>query len=616
MKKVAELIQRREWIAAEARLIKLKNKSPFDHQLLFNLSYVFNEQGKVDEAISALRQCLAVAPEYIPAMLNISILLMRIGEQKQALRYAQMATFKQPNEASLHYHLSLLWKACKNSAYALEAVDNALRLKPQSAPWRVHRMQLLSTLQRDEEAANEANRLKLIPEYAENLEVLHTLNSFHAAFSEWEKVRHCIKALVTAISRPEAALNPASLMMSLDVPSTLIRLARNATKDLPARQRPPRKWRGGRMTIGYLTTDVREHPVAQMLFDVLPHHDHERFEIVLIRLAPSDGSEIADKIASMMDRVIDLIGVADVMAALKIQEAGIDIIIDLMGLTAGHRTDLLAMRPCATQILWLGCPVSTGCTHYDAFIVDDVVAPSGYEEFCSEPLLRLSCCYHPISQGLHNQNSTLTREHLGIPRDAPLIGLLQQPNRIRPEFIEMMARVFARHPSAHLMIRVKLDSIAHVKAQLTEWGILPEQIHFLQHFKHRDDYLRVVSLIDLILDSYPYGGHSTMGEALSLGTPVLTCYGHTIHGRVAASMMHELELYDLVTTSPEEQRDMLDRLLAQPDLLAIWKQRFKNASMLSPDTRHIRLVRELENAYGATLRSATKLDRLQIDEPV
>lgn len=604
MKKIAGLIQRQEWAVAETHLSSLKTKDPFNPEVLFSLSYVLNAQGKVDAAINALRQCHGAAPKYVPAMLNLSVLLMQIGERKPAIHFAQMAIREKPNEANLHYHLSLLWKACRNSQYSLEAVDNALRIKPQTAMWMAHRMQLLTTLKRDQEAAAEAKRMLRIPEHSENLEALQTLNLFHASNSEWAAIVPHIDALKRAVSLPGAALNPTSVMMSMDFPDILLKLARTSAEAYPVRARPSRTWLAGKITIGYFTADVRDHPVAQMLLEVISRHNRENFEIVLIRLAPSDNSSIAQRIAALFDREIDIHDVPDHIAAQMIQTAGIDVIVDLMGLTQGHRMDLLAMRPCSTQILWLGCAVSTGCTHYDAFLVDSIVAPAGYENFCSEPFVRLPTCYHPISPGLYDRDSQLTREQLGLPNDGIVVGLLQQPNRIRPEFIEGVARLLARFPKVHFIMRVKKDAQSSALSQLTNWGMNAEQIHFILHFSKRSDYLHTMSLIDIALDSFPYGGHSTVGEALSLGTPVLTCTGNTIHSRVAASMMHQMGLFDLVTNSPEDQRAMLGQLLESPNLLSFWKNRFAIASRKPQEERHDKLVRGLEDAYAGILATA------------
>jgi predicted O-linked N-acetylglucosamine transferase (SPINDLY family) len=56
-------------------------------------------------------------------------------------------------------------------------------------------------------------------------------------------------------------------------------------------------------------------------------------------------------------------------------------------------------------------------------------------------------------------------------------------------------------------------------------------------------------LADLYLDTAPYNAHSSASDALLTGLPVLTLRGESFAGRVASSMLHALDLDELVTDS-------------------------------------------------------------------
>ena len=53
---------------------------------------------------------------------------------------------------------------------------------------------------------------------------------------------------------------------------------------------------------------------------------------------------------------------------------------------------------------------------------------------------------------------------------------------------------------------------------------------------------------DLYLDAWPCNAHTTAGEALWVGVPVVTLIGDTFAQRVAASLLHTLQLDELVCT--------------------------------------------------------------------
>jgi protein O-GlcNAc transferase len=603
MKLVAEFVKQKQWGKAEQRLKEILAQRPSDAIAHFNLSYVLNQLGRNEEAIAALRRCIHITPTYLPALINLATLHEQVEDYKTALKFAIAAVKIAPRDAERHQQLSIIWSCLRNAHYALEANTNALALRPNAIEWRIRQMELLAFLKRPDDALSEAYRILASPGHSDNLGALLTINSILRDRSDWTGLSAIQTSLMQALKKPDARANPSSLMLSIDDPELIYRIGvRDAEltlkKRLPRMRAPTQTCdTSTRLVLGYLTADIREHPVAQMLLDILKRHDRARFEIVLLAIAPVGDSAIATSVSALFDRTLDLTQDTNFQAADRIRKGGINILIDLMGATSGARADILRVRPCETQLLWLGCPVTTCTESYDAFLVDEVIAPAGYEAHCSEPLFRLPCCYHPISYGLRPTPSVADRESFRLPSQGIIVGLLQACSRITSEFIERLARAIAPHPEAHLLLRVNVKYRESASRCLAEWGIPQHRIHFIQHIKDRSDYLRLIELLDLAIDSHPYGGHSTTGEALSLGVPVLAYAGRCIHSRVGASMMQDMGLSDLVTTSLEDQMDTLGQLLRNPEKLSQWKRRFASAANQPADIRHARLTKALEDAY-------------------
>ncbi len=64
-----------------------------------------------------------------------------------------------------------------------------------------------------------------------------------------------------------------------------------------------------------------------------------------------------------------------------------------------------------------------------------------------------------------------------------------------------------------------------------------------------DRHLARLSLADLFLDSYPVNAHTTAGDALRMGVPLLTLSGEPFISRVAGSLLNYLGLPELIATS-------------------------------------------------------------------
>lgn len=65
-------------------------------------------------------------------------------------------------------------------------------------------------------------------------------------------------------------------------------------------------------------------------------------------------------------------------------------------------------------------------------------------------------------------------------------------------------------------------------------------------------YLRVMSKVDICLDTYAWSGHTTACESLWLGVPVVTFYGDRPSSRLCSSVLRQLGLSYLSATSIDD----------------------------------------------------------------
>ncbi len=604
MNAASAALKAQRWEEARRLLSEAKLLTPFDPDILYNLGIVAHQLGDSHGAITWWKQTLGADPRNVAALANIGAVLFNLGHEHEGLRHTIMAVERDPRNLTLLINLALAWMKVGGAQPALEAIDKAMALSPRHVHLLTMRLECLTNLARYNEARAVAIELLSMHQPAIHPDALCVLVDIAAQQSDWPTLAIYQDHVRQAAVAPGTMFNPTMFMFGTDDPQLLFEVgAMNPESRIPT-PRPARSWSSGRICIGYLSADFREHPVAQMLLAVLQHHDRKRFRIVLVNAAPIDDSPVARLLLANVDAQVDITADDTLAARQRVLASGIDVLIDLSGTTQGNRQQLLQTRPCPAQLLWLGCPTTTGKLHYDALMIDSIVAPPGYDTWCHEPLLRLPCCYHPISAGLDSGGSQLTRDSLGIPRDAVLVGMLQMPNRVRPPFIQVVVGVLARHPAVHLILRVIKDSQDQVLAQLAASGLPAGRVSFAPRFPERSDYLQLLRHLDLMIDSHPYGGHSTSGEAMSLGTPVLTLAGTSIHTRVAASMLHELGLGDLATHSMPQFSETLDALLGDPTRLAEWKRRFTAARAQPADQRHRRLAAALESSCETVLRAA------------
>ena len=83
----------------------------------------------------------------------------------------------------------------------------------------------------------------------------------------------------------------------------------------------------------------------------------------------------------------------------------------------------------------------------------------------------------------------------------------------------------------------------------------------------QDEHIARLRCADLVLDTLPYGAHTTGVDALWAGVPTLTCRGATFAGRVGASLLLQAGLPQLIADSRDAYQGKLLELVANPGAL-------------------------------------------------
>jgi tetratricopeptide (TPR) repeat protein len=130
-------IDKRDYAAAEPLLRKLVEREPASYVAWFDLGFVENALGKVDESIAAYRKSVAAKPEVFESNLNLGLQLAKTG-QPDAEQFLQAATDLKPTshvaEGQYRAWLSLAETIEKSKPEeALDAYWHAASLQPKEA---------------------------------------------------------------------------------------------------------------------------------------------------------------------------------------------------------------------------------------------------------------------------------------------------------------------------------------------------------------------------------------------------------------------------------------------------------------------------------------------------
>ncbi len=361
---------------------------------------------------------------------------------------------------------------------------------------------------------------------------------------------------------PDSALSPNITAILFDDPALQRAAAErycaqyfNRLMPLP----PPSPYTHEKVRVGYLSSDFHAHATAWLIAELFSLHDRQRFEVYAYSYGVEDNSLIRERLRQQADHFIVLNALTPAQCAERIRADEIDILIDLKGHTTGARLDILAHRPATRQLHWLGFPATTGALFIDAFIADCVTVPNGSERAFTEKVLRLPHTYQ-INDRQKKASKPLAKSAYGLPDKGLIFASFNQTYKITPEIFDVWCKLLQSVPDSVLWL-LESNTFAPnaLRGEAAKRGIDPTRLHFAPSAA-QEDHLARYGVVDLALDTFPVGGHTTTSDALWSGVPVVTMAGQSFVSRVAASLLTAAELPQLVTNNLDDYKALALRL--------------------------------------------------------
>jgi predicted O-linked N-acetylglucosamine transferase (SPINDLY family) len=303
-----------------------------------------------------------------------------------------------------------------------------------------------------------------------------------------------------------------------------------------------------KIKIGFIGADYFSQATAYLLTEAVAHIDRTRFVVIAYDygLAPED--HLRTRAFAAYDEVVSIHDLSDTAAAERIHGDGIEVLFSIKNLT-NARLGILARRPAPLQVHFLYFPGTSGMPFFDAFVADEIVVPPALEYGYSEKIWRIDGCYQP-----NDDTRPLPRESnkvdWSLPPDAIVLANMSQGYKITPNIFDLWMRILRNNPSCILWLLA--DNNAAVSQRLgneaAQRGVNPNRLYFSPRMSTQDHLTRLLCA-DLIIDTFPYGGHTLTSDALWAGTPVVTLAGETYASRVAASLLTHVGMPELVTYS-------------------------------------------------------------------
>jgi len=556
--------------AAEASFAQALKYAPGHAQILLQLGNALSAQGRFDDAATYFMQSLKADFAQLAAHFNLGNALREMGKPVQAAVCYREALKLAPTDADTHNNLGNVLREMGKLDEAIACYREALRLNPKLHHARAH--------------------------------LLHQRQHI----CDWDGLDEEIAEIRRVVAQePQAQVSPFAF---LALPGTTAAEQRQCAENWVASRYKSMMEQGLRLNyqharqakpklkIGYLSADFRRHPLAALISEVIELHDRNHIESHAYCYAPDDGSAERKRLEQAFDHFHDILPISQYQAAEQIHEDGIDILVDLTGFTQTSRSGILALRPAAIQVNWLGFPGSMGAPFIDYLLTDRIITPPEQAQHYSEQLAYLPDTYQPNDRK-RAVGDTPTRADCGLPEHTMVFCCFNQTFKITPQVFDIWINILNEITESVLWL---LECNPWAKANLLKTakacGIDPTRIIFAPRVSGAEHLARQ-KMADLFLDTLPYNAHTTTSDALWMGLPVLTCCGETFSSRVAASLLQASGLPELVTHDLARYQARALHLARHPAELQAIRQKLESSRDSATLFDTPRFTQNLELAY-------------------
>jgi protein O-GlcNAc transferase len=573
--------------------------APDDADIHNNLGDALRRLGRGEAAVAHFERALTLAPRHAEAQNNLGVALAGLNRHERAIVSFERALALRSGFAEAHNNLGASLRQLHRLDAAVASFERAVALKPDYVEALDNLGNALRALRRyDAAVARFEQALAHDPDDAAARSLRLALMQ---QICDWRGIERRAAEAVEAVQARQAPLLPFFFLAASDDPGAQLLSARQFWR---ARQLPvapaaaPRRPRAGdKLRLGYLSADFHDHATARLMAELFERHDRAGFELHAFSHGPDDTSAMRRRVVQAFDRFSDIAQDSDAEAARRIREHEIDILVDLKGHTEGNRLAILAARPAPVQAHYLGYPGTLGTDIVDYLIADCFVVPPEQRRNFAEKLVYLPGSYQVNDRQRAIAARVPSRAECGLPEHGFVFCCFNSSYKITPPIFDVWMRLLAALPASVLWLLADNPwAQANLCREAASRGIAPGRLVFAPR-QPLPEHLARHAAADLFLDTVPVNAHTTASDALWAGLPLLTCAGASFVARVAGSLLHAVDLPELVTDGLAAYEQRALALAQQPAELAAIRRKLAAARHDAPLFDADRTRRQLEAAY-------------------
>ncbi len=324
---------------------------------------------------------------------------------------------------------------------------------------------------------------------------------------------------------------------------------------------PPLMKNRDKIKVAYVSSDFRNHAVSYFLKSLIPYHDKEKFEIYFYHNSP--GRDEITKLYENSGTFIESYLMSDEELFKEIRWREIDILVDLNGHTRDNRLSLFLMRPAPIQMTWMGFSNTLGIPGIEHKIIHPGILPHDAQQFYLEKIHRVerTLVYTPP------EGAPSPSRQPFLDRGYVTYGCFNNTRKISLEMLETWDKILSVNNSGRLELLSSGDESFDISVLNSFSAQNRDRVNFNKE-RGTLEFMKLLSSVDVFLDTFPHGGGATTAHALWMGVPIVAIQGENEYGRFSSSLMEDLGLERYIAKSRDEYIK-ISTSLSSDDLISL-----------------------------------------------
>lgn len=321
-----------------------------------------------------------------------------------------------------------------------------------------------------------------------------------------------------------------------------------------------------RMKVGFISDSLcKDSSVLRDKIGLIQNLDRDKYEVFIISWRDMEDSKakLAKKLYLEFKNEYIKLPVKLNEARSEIEKLELDVLIyGEIGMDS--RLYSLAFSKLAPiQINTWGHSDTSGLNTIDYFISSEYFEIDNAQKHYTEKLVKFKSLstyyYKPTSLFLEDYEKK-DREFFDLKETDNIYGCIQVSFKISEEFENVLAKILEKDSNAIIILSNNIKFCkSHLSRIKEKFGENYSRIKIFGNMK-QELYLNLVSLCDVLLDPYPFGGCNTSFEGFDFNIPVVTLPTNFINGRFTYGLYKKMEIDSCIAKNLSDYSDLAYKL--------------------------------------------------------